>query len=274
MEILQLKNGFNEIVDDYEVFFIDLWGVIHNGVTLNLKAINVLDNLIKKKKRFVLMSNAPRPQKSVANFLKKMNFNQAYNEYIFTSGDAAINSLKLNLHGKIFFHLGPKRDEDLFFQFKEKKKENLNDAEFILCTGLFDNQENDLTYYRNLLKNHIDKKMICTNPDLIVHRDKTEEYCAGSVAKIFEEIGGKVIYYGKPYPDIYKSCIKNEEKILAIGDNLNTDIKGANNMKFHSLLILNGIHKEEFKDRELNSINEVLKKYRVTVNYYQDELIW
>ena len=71
MEILLLKNGFNVIVDDYEVFFIDLWGVIHNGVTLNLKAINVLDNLIKKKKRFVLMSNAPRPQKSVANFLKK-----------------------------------------------------------------------------------------------------------------------------------------------------------------------------------------------------------
>ena len=73
------------------------------------------------------------------------------------------------------------------------------------------------------------KKLICTNPDLTVHRGAIEEYCAGSIAKLFEELGGEVIYFGKPHKEVYRACFKNGEKVLAIGDNLRTDIKGANN---------------------------------------------
>ena len=274
MSFLHLKNGLREIVNNYKIFLIDLWGVVHNGVALNSAAIEVLDNLKKKNKRFILMTNAPRTRQRVANFLKKLNFNKDYYHNIFTSGDAAINSLRSNSHGESFFHLGPKRDLDLFIKFKEKRKDKIESAEFILCTGLFDNQENDLFYYKNLLKKYSNKKMVCTNPDLVVHRGDKKEYCAGSVAKVFEEMNGKVIYYGKPYPDIYKDCIKDEKRVLVIGDNLSTDIKGANNMHYDSLFIKSGIHNNEFKNLVPDDFDKIFNKYEVNINYYQDHLSW
>ena len=170
--------------------------------------------------------------------------------------------------------MGPKRDLDLFFEFKEKRKDKIESAEFILCTGLFDDQENDLFYYRNLLKKYVNKKMVCTNPDLIVHRGDREEYCAGSVAKVFEEMNGKVIYYGKPHPEIYKDCIQDEKKVLVIGDNLNTDIRGANDMHYDSLFIKNGIHNDEFKNLTPGDFDKIFNKYQVKINYYQNYLSW
>ena len=114
--------------------------------------------------------------------------------------------------------------------------------------------------------------MICTNPDLIVDRGKKREYCAGSIAKVFTEIGGKVIYFGKPYPEVYnQSNIKKYKKILVIGDNLNTDIKGANNLKYDSLLISNGIHKKEINQK---GIKKVIKSYNRKINFIQRELKW
>ena len=110
--------------------------------------------------------------------------------------------------------------------------------------------------------------MIC-NPDLIVNRGNKIEYCAGSVAKVFEEIGGKVKYFGKPYPLVYEKSIDNIGKsVLCIGDNLNTDIKGANILNFNSLFILNGIHKNEKE----NQLNRLFEKYKVDVNYIQEKL--
>ena len=274
MSFLHLKKGLREIVNNYEIFSIDLWGVVHNGVSLNSGAIEVLDNLKKENKKFVLMTNAPRPRKSVANFLSKLNFNKDYSQNIITSGDAALNSLRLNFHGKNFFHLGPNRDLNLFLEFKEKRKDKIESAEFILCTGLFDNHGNDLFYYKNLLKKYTNKKMVCTNPDLLVYRGNKKEYCAGSIAKAFEEMQGKVIYYGKPYPEIYKACIKEEKKVLVIGDNLNTDIRGANNMHYDSLFIKNGIHNKEFMNTTSEDFVKILNKYQVKINYYQNHLTW
>ena len=114
--------------------------------------------------------------------------------------------------------------------------------------------------------------MICTNPDLIVDRGEVREYCAGSVAKIFEEIGGEVVYFGKPYPDVYnQSTDINKKKIIAIGDNLRTDIKGANNMNYDSLIITNGVHKNEFKNE---SEEKILNKYNVRATFSQGALKW
>jgi len=137
-----------------------------------------------------------------------------------------------------------------------------------------DNDEESLAFYKDLLKNYIQIKMICTNPDLIVHRGSKQEYCAGALAALFQELGGKVIYFGKPYPEIYKFCTNNDEKVLVIGDNIRTDIKGANNMKFDSLFITNGIHKDEFLNLTLESCEKVLEKYGVKANYYQKRLAW
>ena len=105
-----------------------------------------------------------------------------------------------------------------------------------------------------------------------MHRGDIEEYCAGTIAKIFESLGGKTVYFGKPYKEIYKMCFSENEKVIAIGDNLNTDIKGANNMKIDSIFISNGVHRSEFvRDNELSNLSE---KYKVKFNYYQSELVW
>ena len=114
--------------------------------------------------------------------------------------------------------------------------------------------------------------MICTNPDLIVDRGNRRELCAGSVAMVFEKIGGKVIYFGKPFPEVYNQSIDTrDKKILCIGDNLNTDIKGANLQNYHSLLISNGIHKKEITK---DGVEKVSKKYEAIVNFIQSELKW
>ena len=265
------QEGLKSIVNRYDLFFIDLWGVVHNGIELYENSINVLDNLAAAKKDFVLLTNAPRPNATVINFLKKMGLKK-YFENVFTSGEAAHKYLISELGKKNFFHIGPPRDFDLFKNIEKNNVLNIEDADYFLCTGLFEDQENDLNYYKKLLSNHTSKKMICTNPDLIVDRGEEREYCAGSVAKSFEEIKGEVIYFGKPHPPVYNlSTNIINKKVLCIGDNLNTDIKGANIQNFNSLLITNGIHRKEILDTELMS---VLKKYETRVDYIQNNLKW
>ena len=265
--------GLKEIYDKYDVFFIDLWGVVHNGIQLYPEAIEVLENLYKLNRRFVLMSNAPRPSKDVKKFLLNLKMDKIFTKNIFTSGEAALKSLQQKIYGKNFYHLGPKRDNSLIKEF-EKNKTSLKKADFILCTGLLNKHEESLDFYKDLLKNYIQIKMICTNPDLIVHRGSKKEYCAGTLAEIFKQLGGKVIYFGKPHPEIYKFCTNNGEKVLAIGDNIRTDIIGANKMKFDSLFITNGIHKKEFLRISKKNYDKVLMKYKTKTNYYQEKLIW
>ena len=264
-------NHLAEIYKNYDTYIIDLWGVIHNGIKLNPKAIEVVKNLTKDKKRVVFLSNAPRPSKEVKKFLQQLKMEDQYLQNIMTSGEAAMIALQKESYGKFFFHLGPERDSSVFFKIKENKTA-LEKCNFILCTGLFDDREEDLDYYKNMLKNQTSKKLICTNPDLTVHRGDVEEYCAGSIAKIFESLGGKTIYFGKPYKEIYKMCFSKEEKVIAIGDNFNTDIKGANNMKIDSIFISNGVHRSEFNHE--SELNKLSNKYNVSSNYYQPELIW
>ena len=265
--------GLREIYQKYDAFFIDLWGVMHNGIQLYPKANEVLVNLYKIKKRFVLMSNAPRPSKNVEKFLLNLKMDKIFAKNIFTSGEAALKSLQQNIYGKSFYHLGPKRDTSLF-KGLEKNKKNLEDADFILCTGLFDNEEKSLDYYKHLLDKHINLKMICTNPDLTVHRGSSSEYCAGSIAEVFKKLGGEVVYFGKPYKEIYNFCVKKNEKVLAIGDNIRTDIRGANTMKFDSLFIINGVHRDEFINLPTENYDKILEKYKTKANYYQKRLTW
>ena len=266
------SSGLKSIADNYDLFYIDLWGVIHNGIKIHEKAIATLEELLKKKKMFVLLTNAPRPNKTVQNFLEKMGMDKVLRDQVFTSGEAALNYLKKSYFSKKFYHIGPPRDFDLFYLFEKNKCENINDSEYLLCTGLFDDHDNDLKFYKDLLEKHITKKMICTNPDLIVDRGKVRELCAGSVAMVFEKMGGKVVYFGKPYPEVYSQSTNNKnKKILSIGDNLNTDIKGANLLNYDSLIISNGIHKNEIKE---NGIEKTSKLYETVCNYIQSELKW
>ena len=266
------KNGLRSIAENYDIFYIDLWGVVHNGVTLYKNAIEVLEEITKAKKQYVLLTNAPRPNSSVNMFLEKMGMNKEIREKVYSSGEASLSYLKKNFLNEKFFHLGPPRDFDLFLDFKKDKTENIKESSYLLCTGLFQDQGEDLNYYKELFKEHVNKKMICTNPDLIVDKGNKRELCAGSVALVFEKMGGEVTYFGKPFPAVYNQSIDNKDKkILSIGDNLNTDIKGANLLNYDSLLISNGIHKDEIKK---SGIDMVSKRYEVIVNFIQTELKW
>ena len=266
------KVGFSSIVDNYQLFYVDLWGVVHNGVSLHQGAIKVLNEISKKKKDYILLTNAPRPNHSVKSFLEKLGMYKEIRDHVFTSGEAALNYLKKNLSDKTFFHIGPPRDFDLFNDFKKNKLDNIKNCNYILCTGLFDNHEKDLKYYKLLFEKNLEKKMICTNPDLIVDKGNKRELCAGSVAMVFEKMGGEIIYFGKPYPEVYNQSINNKnKKILSIGDNLNTDIKGANLLNFDSLIISNGIHKNEIHEK---GIEKTSKSYEAICNYIQSELKW
>ena len=274
-------NHLSEVFDAYDTFVIDLWGVIHDGISLNEKAIEAVDQLKKHSKKIVFLSNAPRPSAKVVDFLLKMKIDKKYLSNVMTSGEAAMHAINKNKFGKKFFHLGPLRDATIFEKVKENKT-IIDSCDFILCTGLFDEDdpdlnkvqlhENDLDYYKNFLIKHISKKLVCTNPDLIVHRGNKEEYCAGYIAKIFEEMGGKVIYYGKPYKEIYEMCFEASEKVLAIGDNLRTDIKGANNLNIDCVFISDGVHRNEFKD--ISELETLFNKYKVKANFFQKELKW
>ena len=266
------KEGLKSIADNYQLFYIDLWGVIHNGISLHNEAILALKELTRKKKEYVLLTNAPRPNDTVKIFLEKMGMDKEIRNHVFTSGEASLNYLKENLEDKKFFHVGPPRDFDLFKDFKDNKSEIIENCEYILCTGLYDDHNKDLNFYKSLFEKDINKKMICTNPDLIVNRGNVRELCAGSVAMVFEKLGGEVVYFGKPYPEVYNQSIENKnKKILSIGDNLNTDIKGANLLNYDSLIISNGIHKDEIKEK---GIDETSKSYETICNYIQSDLKW
>ena len=206
------------------------------------------------------------------SFLEKLGMEKEIRDHVFTSGEAALNYLKKNLSDKTFFHVGPPRDFDLFKDLKNNKFENLESCDYILCTGLFDDHDKDLNYYKELFEKNLKKKMICTNPDLIVDRGNKREFCAGSIAMVFEKMGGEVVYFGKPYPEVYNQSFNyKNKKILSIGDNLNTDIKGANLLNFDSLLISNGIHKNEIEEM---GIEKTSKSYEAICNYIQCELKW
>jgi len=266
------SEGLKSIVDNYDIFYIDLWGVIHNGIKLHDGAIFTLNKLLEINKDFILLTNAPRPTHVVTKQLEKMGMKKELRDHVFTSGQAALTYLIKLYSSKYFFHIGPTKDFDLFNDFKDYKSKEIDKCEYLLCTGLFDDYDKDLNYYKNLFEKYIDKKMICTNPDLIVDKGNKRELCAGSVAMVFEKMGGEVVYFGKPYPEVYNQSIdNNNKKILSIGDNLNTDIKGANLLNYDSLLISNGVHKNEIKN---NGIEKVLKQYESIANFMQSDLKW
>ena len=277
---------FKNISNMYDVYFIDLWGVIHNGINLFKNAINVLDELKKLQKKVVLISNAPRTSNTVKQFLRKLNFNLDLIDLLVTSGDVTKNYIHKN-QKKIFYHLGPIKDKDLFEGIKNISSD-INKTQEIICTGLVNEIGVNFTNYENLFKSWILKEntLVCANPDEVVSRGNDIEFCAGALAKYYKKLGGTVLYFGKPYEEIYKYAKLNIEKkiglfiekkrILAVGDNLKTDIHGAQNFNIDSLLILNGIYKDFFRDNNLN-FDKLLKSNEMEslrINKFQQELNW
>ena len=277
---------FKSISNMYDVYFVDLWGVIHNGINLFENAITVLDELKKQQKNVVLISNAPRSSDTVKQFLKKLKFDLELIDLLVTSGDVTKNYIHKN-QKKIFYHLGPVKDNDLFEGINNISYD-INETQEIICTGLVDEIGGNISDYEDFFKSWIlkEKTFVCANPDEVVSRGNNIEFCAGALAKYYKKLGGTVLYFGKPYEEIYKYAKLNIEKkiglniekkrILAIGDNLKTDIHGAQNFNIDSLLILNGIYKDFFRDNNLN-FDKLLKSNEMEsliIKKFQQELNW
>ena len=162
----ELKH-LEDIFENYDTFVIDLWGVMHNGVVLNPKAIEAVDQLKKNLKKIVFLSNAPRPSSNVIDFLLKMKMDKKFLEHVMTSGEAAMHAINQKKFGKTFYHLGPARDISVFEKVKDNRTD-LKSCDFILCTGLFDDYDDDLDYYKNFLMKHISTLFIIGKRGLVV----------------------------------------------------------------------------------------------------------
>ena len=206
----------------------------------------------KKKKEIIFITNAPRRALVIENQLTEFGIDRKLYSRVISSGEITWIYLFEKFRDKNvnILHIGPPRDNHLIDGLTYKKVSKPEEAEIIVNTGPWGDNDK-LENYKNILDQSLNNKllMICSNPDKEVIRGDKFMICAGKLAEYYEEKGGAVKYFGKPYPEIYSHIFKsinfiNKEKILVIGDSLENDIKGANLQKCDSLLVSNGIHRE------------------------------
>lgn len=259
MKNCEKLNNLSDIDDHYDVFLIDLWGVIHNGIAAFDNVIPVLQSLKQKKKMVFFITNAPRRSFVISQQLEDFGIEQKLYDKIISSGELTWLSIKEKYQKKNCLIIGPPRDFHLVEGLDISVVDKDSNVDIILNTGPW-GDDDSLGNYTDLLDSLAKKKshMICSNPDKTVVRGENFMICAGLLAEYYEKIGGKVEYYGKPYKQIYEHCFnffeKKNTRVLAIGDSLENDIKGANALNFDSLLITDGIH------REVNNNNDVDKQ--------------
>ena len=277
-DLIKLKS-LKEIEDKYDIFFIDLWGVIHNGLQLFESIESVLNRLKKKNKVIFFITNAPRRSFVIADQLNDFGLSKNFYDRIISSGEITWLSLKKNYEKKKCFMIGPPRDYHLVEGLDiEVVEDYSNGVDIIINTGPW-GDDDILENYTDLLNSLIkfNSLMICSNPDKTVIRGKNFMICAGLLAEYYEKIGGKVIYYGKPHSNIYEFCyklIEGENKILVIGDSLENDIKGANLQKLDSVLITDGIHREvnNNKDIDKEKLDDLIKKKNIKPKFVMRKL--
>ena len=272
-------NNLSEIRDFYDVFLIDLWGVIHNGVAAFENVIPVLNNLKQNNKMVFFITNAPRRSFIISQQLEGFGIKQNFYEKIVSSGELTWLSIKEKYQKKNCLMIGPPRDYHLVEGLDVTIVDKDSDVDIILNTGPWgddDCLENYTELLDSLARKH--SHMICSNPDKIVVRGENFMICAGLLAEYYEKIGGKVEYYGKPYKQIYEHCFnffeKKSSKVLVIGDSLENDIKGANNLNFDSLLITDGIHREVNinNDVDKQKLDGLIKSKNIFPNFYMRKL--
>ena len=249
--------GLSSLVGDYDAILCDVWGVIHNGVAIFDGPVEALRNFrFETGGTVVLITNAPRPSPPIMGQLERMGFPRDAYDAIVTSGDVTVNLLRAEKTTRIY-HIGPQRDHSLFDDLNVARVKP-EETDTIVCTGLFDDVTETAEDYREALSAMAKRgmRMICANPDVVVERGNTLIYCAGALAALYDELGGDTIRLGKPFAPIYQlakarigelsSTVPSDDRILAVGDGMFTDIKGANNAGLATLFVTSGIHHSDF----------------------------
>lgn len=248
----------------YDVLFCDLWGCIHDGVTLYPSAVAALLAFRQKGGAVVLMTNAPRTHGAVIRRLDHMGLPRAAWDLVVSSGDATQEAMLRGIAGQKLWHLGPDKDDDLFTDIPADLADlppitrvDFESAEGIICTGLFDDLTETPDMYRGkfLAAKARNLLMLNANPDLVVDVGEVRIPCAGALAALYESMGGQSMAFGKPHPPIYDLARRKlaaagidapNERVLVLGDGILTDLPGAQGEGIDALLVTGGLEAKRF----------------------------
>lgn len=282
---MEFYSNLKEISKNYTHLIFDVWGVIHDGTKAYDGVIDVIKDLHNAGKKICFLSNAPRRAVKVEEVLAKYGVTRNLYDFILTSGEATHFDLEQNQKnnfenfGKNYFYIGPKKDIDLLDDLQYNRVDQASQADVAIATG-FDHEhskpEEKLPQIREALQNNL--PLICVNPDLIVVKQNGHEMiCAGIIAQEYERNHGKVYYYGKPYLEVYNIAYKllgqpDKAKILAIGDGLETDIKGAYDFGIASALVTGGILCNKLgvcygEQANSKKVKEICEDYQIYPDY-------
>jgi HAD superfamily hydrolase (TIGR01459 family) len=264
---MRIVESLAEIADGYDAVFCDLWGCLHNGITAFPEAVEALRGFRAKGGKVVLLTNAPRPRADVAKQLDRFAVPTDCWDTIATSGDSARAAMFRGAIGDKVWFMGADYDQTFFEPLKviedpvEIEQVPLEEATGIACLGPFDPHADPAVNRPEFLyAKQKGLKLLCANPDIVVDRGDTREWCAGALAQLYEEMGGESLYFGKPHPPIYDLArrrlselgnLPGDGRILAIGDGIGTDVKGALGEDIDVLFVTGGLAAEETKtDRQ------------------------
>jgi len=256
MTTLRFIEQLRDLVDGVDVVLSDIWGVVHNGLESFPEACEALHTFRSQGGTVILITNAPRPADSVQRQLRKLGVADETYDAIVSSGDLTRRFVADHPGGKVF-QLGPERDYSIY-RGLDLALAPLEQADYIVCTGLFDDETETAEDYRGMMLQARERKLplICANPDIIVERGDRLIYCAGAIAELYRELGGEVTFYGKPHRPIYERAMALAgerdgraiplSRVLAIGDSVRTDLAGAHGFGIDCLFVTRGIHAEDF----------------------------
>src|SRR6266496_3608822 len=271
MTTLRFVERLRDLVAGFDVVLSDIWGVVHNGLVAFPEACEALHTFRKQGGTVILITNAPRPADSVQRQLRKLGVADETYDAIVSSGDLTRNFVA-DHPGKKIFWIGPERDSSIH-RGLDAVMAPLQQADYIICTGLFDDETESAEDYRAMMLQALEHKLplICANPDIVVERGDRLIYCAGAIAELYRELGGEVIFYGKPHRPIYERAMAlaaeqrghqiDRKKVLAIGDSVRTDLTGAREFGIDCLFVTRGIHAEEFEGLDQLDPTSVLELF-------------
>jgi HAD superfamily hydrolase (TIGR01459 family) len=257
MTSLRFVERLSDLVNGVEVILSDIWGVVHNGLESFPEACEALHTYRQRGGTVILITNAPRPADSVQRQLRKLGVADETYDAIVSSGDLTRSFVAAH-PGKKIFWIGPERDSSIH-RGLDAVMAPLEQADYIICTGLFDDETESAEDYRAMMLQAREHKLplICANPDIVVERGDRLIYCAGAIAELYRELGGEAIFYGKPHRPIYERAMAlaaerrgrptSLDRVLAIGDSVRTDLTGALGFGIDCLFLTRGIHSEEFE---------------------------
>jgi HAD superfamily hydrolase (TIGR01459 family) len=284
--------GLSEIAANYDVILCDVWGVVHNGVAHFAQAVEALRRFRAKGGRAVLITNAPRPNAKIIAMLDRLQVPHDAYDGVVSSGDVTV-ALVAERGAAPVAYLGPDFDQSIFIDAERVTghaiaRVPLEEAAYVVCTGLIDARVEKPEDYRIRLEEMKARGLdfICANPDIVVELGDTLFYCAGALAQLYEAMGGTVIQAGKPYAPIYDRALAvagqgrpvDRSRVLAIGDGINTDVKGGANYGVDTLFVTSGIHRQHLHGEtgaiDLAAHEALCDAHGVRPAMVLSELIW